>query len=146
MKKAGSGLLTPIASLIAITSTSTPSASSSDLAPCGLVGGDRDAIAGGPQGVDGADGVGIEVLGAKFSVALLERRLPVAPVGLLQQLEEATPVLGPLAVRDRSAEHGHQGELRQAEDLGPGAEDACLVDQRLPDVQAHPSFSHCSEC
>jgi hypothetical protein len=112
------------------------------VAACRLVGRDRDAVATGLETLDGALGIRVQVVGAERAVSVFEGRLLVAPFGLLEHLEEAAPILGPLGVRDRATEHRHDGELGQAEDLGPGPEDACLVDQRLSDVEAHPSVRH----
>ena len=104
-----------------------------------LIGGHCHAVAALLEAGDGAQRIGIEVIGPKRAVALVELRLVRAPLGLLDELEEPAPRLWLVGIADGAAEDRHQREVGQAEDLGPGVEDAGLVDQGLAHVEDHPS-------
>jgi hypothetical protein len=106
-----------------------------------LVGRDPDPVPGGLQAVDGAERVRIEVIGTQVAVALLEGRLLLAPLGLLDELEEAAPVLRLVRVGDRASQHGHEREVGHPEDLGPGMEDARLIDEGLAHVEDNPALT-----
>jgi hypothetical protein len=135
-KKAGSGLATPSASLIASTSASTRCArSSSSRSPAGWRRPRRGTWR-----------------AARSSAGARPDRGPrrEATVRGLHRWQAQLPVVGAedredVAVLATALDHrpqcGQEGEPRDAELIGPDRPDPRLVDQRLPDVEADPSVA-----
>src|SRR3990172_3322004 len=87
------------------------------------------------QAGEGGRRVGVEILGPEPAVARLDGWIVAALVGHAKQLEDIAVFSAPL---DRYTERGHEGQLRQPQDVRPSRPDACLVDERLADIETDP--------
>src|SRR3989304_1027878 len=88
-----------------------------------------------PRAGDGRPRFGVKTLRPNPAVARLDGRIVAAPVGHAQQLEDVAVFSAPL---DRYTERGHEGQPGQPQDVRPSRPDACLVDERLADIETDP--------
>jgi hypothetical protein len=118
---------------MATTSASTP------IAGGRLIGDDRHPIPGAPQARERAQRIGVQVVGREATVGTLDRRQAKLPVVRAEDREDVAVLTAP---RNHRPEGGMEGQPRDTQLIGPDRPDPGLVDQRLPDVEAHPSVAH----